>query len=228
MKSGSSTGAYFPSRKLSLRKRAKLLKGRNITSLLVPLDELRAKDLRKDQQWPGTQQRIRTQNLSPTYKGISKDGTVYFETNSGTYGPSVKWRQRIVLLELRDAIKLQKGDPSMTNRDVVTLSVLGDIKTHCVCPAYIYYGWQYINWELGSGIEPEARFPAKRNPRLVGTGCKHIQAVLQTMPFHISEITRDLVRQGVLSKPVHYKRLKLDVEEPPKPRNTDLWNPTLT
>jgi len=208
---------------ISLRERLRRLKDRRNRFWVEPLFELNAKDLRDDKQWPGARNRVRTQSLNPQYKGISRDGVIYFETNSGTHGPSVKWRQKVQLLDLKEAIRLQENDTKITNRDVVLLAVMGRIKIYCNCPSFLYYGWQYINWELGTGIEPEARYPKVRNPNLVGTSCKHSLAVLQVYPFYISKITRDLVRQGVLGKPSHYKKLKLDVDEPYEPEDKTLW-----
>ena len=86
----------------------------------------------------------------------------------------------------------------MTNRDVVNLAVFGDLKVYCDDLSFKYYGWQYIAWNLDYGIEPETRPPVKRNPHLDGTVCKHLYSVLDALPFYLSEITRDLVKVGVL------------------------------
>jgi hypothetical protein len=185
------------------------------------MQEYSLKDLRGDTQWPQTAWKARNQNLVPTFKGVDKLGVVYFQTNSGTHGSSKKWRQKIQLLDLKRAIQLQEKDTTMTNRDVVNLAIFGDIKLNCNCHAFLYYGWQYINWELGSGLVPELRPPTKRNPNLKGTLCKHAYAVLGVLPFHISVIVRDLVRLGVLTQRNKYADY---TEAPPPTPDVKLWD----
>lgn len=163
---------------------------------LLPANEAKIKDLKVDSVFQ-TKWRATHQDLRPTYKTTDKNGIVYFICNSGTQGPVQKWHQKVQLCDLQAALDLQKKDPSITDRDVVNLAVFGDIRVFCDDLSFKYYGWKYMAWQLDYGMEPEDRPPDKRNPRLHGAVCKHLYAVLSVLPFHLSEITRDLSKAGV-------------------------------
>lgn len=64
------------------------------------------------------------------------------------------------------------------------------VNGYCVsnCPAYLYWGWQYIDWQLGAGVHPEDRFPKIRNPELKGAICKHLWQVLSVLPVYQTKI----------------------------------------
>lgn len=143
--------------------------------------------------------RERAQVIYAYYRGVSSRGIIHFRTNSATT-PGLYWRQRLELLDLHEAFQLQSRDRRMTNVDVVNLAVSGDIKFHCNCPAFKYYGFQYIATELDSAIVPELRPPTLRNPNLEGTVCKHLYSILQKLPMHITVIARDMVSKGLLTK----------------------------
>lgn len=187
------------------RARIASLKGREITSVKVPepVNEMTAKELIKDPS-DRFQTVKRSKAIKPEYVGTDKNGTLYFRTNSGTT-PGLKHYQKIQLLDLKKAIELQKADSSLTNRDIVYLAVFGDIKVWCSDASFRFYGWQYITWEVGAGIEPEVRFPRQRNPLLSGSVCKHLHAVLKNLPKHIPAITSDLIRIGALEPRKGYR-----------------------
>jgi len=145
------------------------------------------------------------------YRGVSKRGLVYFRTNSATT-PGLYWHQYIELSDIEEAIRLQARDRLMSNVDVVNLAVFGDLKFHCNCPAFKYYGFQYMATELDYAIVPESRPPTIRNPNLEGTVCKHLYQVLQRLPMHITVIARDMVSVGLLKKlPSRKARLSSDI-----------------
>lgn len=54
-----------------------------------------------------------------------------------------------------------------------------DILVYCSCPDFLYRGFAYIAHKLGFGIKRETRPPRKRNPRLKGSVCYHLCAVLE-------------------------------------------------
>jgi len=143
--------------------------------------------------------RERAKYIYAYYLGVTKRGIVHFRTNSATT-PGLYWRQRLELLDLNEAMRLQSRDKLMTNVDVVNLSVFGDIKFHCDCPAFKYYGFQYMATELDYALVPESRPPTIRNPNLEGCVCKHLYQVLQRLPMHITVIARDMVSNGLLNK----------------------------
>jgi hypothetical protein len=53
-----------------------------------------------------------------------------------------------------------------------------DARIHCDCPAYLYWGYAYINTQLDTQLVNEDRFPGVRNPGLDGIICKHISSIL--------------------------------------------------
>jgi len=133
------------------------------------------------------------------YLGVTKRGILRFRVSSGTT-PGLYWQQRIELSDLSEAIRQQSRDRTMTNVDVVNLAVFGDVKFHCNCPAFHYYGFQYIATELDSALKREVRPPTIRNPNLEGTVCKHLYQVLRRLPMHITVIARDMVKVGLLKE----------------------------
>ena len=160
-------------RKFSLKERRKYFKGVKTESLHPDVSKFRFngkvyeynfKDLKKDvTDYPGLKDRVRTQDLRVSYLGIDKKGVIHFRTKSGTT-PGLSWHQRIKLMDLQKAVDLQVEDDTIKNKDVVNMAVFGDLKMYCDDPSFIYYGWQYMNWHLDSGLEPEVRPPKIRNP----------------------------------------------------------------
>lgn len=75
-----------------------------------------------------------------------------------------------------------------TNEAARLLLWSGNIKVHCQCPAYKYWGYQYILTQLDASIIPEERFPHKRNPRLLNACCKHLRRTIVVLPFHLGNI----------------------------------------
>jgi len=104
------------------------------------------------------------------YQGVDRNGVISFKTTSGTI-PGKFWNQLIKLEDLDEAIEALEDDDTMNPSDAVNLAVFGDVRVHCDDPSFLYWGWQYISWEMDYGIEREDRFPQIRNPRLKGTLC---------------------------------------------------------
>lgn len=102
------------------------------------------------------------------------------------------WYQTIQMLDLQEAMRLQ--DTSW--RDKVMLAIAGDLKVHCTCPAFNYWGYRYIITQLGAAIYPQPLEPDVRNPSRRGVICKHLATVLQVLPFWWADIGRDLRKQG--------------------------------
>jgi len=78
------------------------------------------------------------------------------------------------------------------------------------CPSFIYWGYEYINTQLGSdNIEVpdyegkkggEKRYPKVRNPKLRGVICKHLTAVLLTLERSIPEVASAMASYARLGK----------------------------
>lgn len=64
----------------------------------------------------------------------------------------------------------------------------GNLKLHCPCPSYRYWGYQYILTQKDAAIIPEERYPRIRNPQLKGVCCKHLRRTLKVLPFHLGDI----------------------------------------
>lgn len=71
----------------------------------------------------------------------------------------------------------------------------GNIRVHCPCPAFQFWGHAYISTELGIAIYPELRFPHIRNPELKGAFCKHLRRALLTIPFHLGDMATAIKQQ---------------------------------
>ncbi len=72
---------------------------------------------------------------------------------------------------------------------------VGDIRLHCTCPSFLYWGYQYILSVLDAAVYPEARFPKIRNPGERGVVCKHMNRILRVLPFYSGVIARELKKQ---------------------------------
>ena len=71
---------------------------------------------------------------------------------------------------------------------------------HCTCPAWLYWGYQYIGTKKDYAIEKETRAPVKRNPNLKGSVCKHLDNCLLILPWLATKISSDLTKQGTFKK----------------------------
>lgn len=70
-----------------------------------------------------------------------------------------------------------------------------NIKVHCGCPAYLFWGYNYILTQKDAAIIPEDRAPVVRNPNLKGIACKHLIRTLKVLPFHLGDIARSITEQ---------------------------------
>lgn len=87
-------------------------------------------------------------------------------------------------------------DPNMNFNEKARLALwASNIKLHCTCPSYLYWGYQYILTVLDAAIYPETRFPKIRNPRERGIFCKHLNKVFQVLPFYLGDIAKEFRRQ---------------------------------
>ncbi len=84
----------------------------------------------------------------------------------------------------------------------------GNLRLHCTCPAYHFWGMQYIQTQHEVAIIPEPRFPTIRNPKLLGFTCKHLTRTLKVLPFHLGDMASAIKAQrserGIEYIPVKY------------------------
>ncbi|KKN96883.1 hypothetical protein LCGC14_0165270 [marine sediment metagenome] len=130
------------------------------------------------------------------YEGTEFD-RIMFTTPSETGQGRYRWNQTIVLQDLPEALESE----GLTLPQKVNLAVSGDLKVHCDCPAFQYWGYNYVLTQLDTSGGNEKRFPGIRNPRLRGTICKHLDASLRALPFWINNIASELKRAGYGAKP---------------------------
>lgn len=125
---------------------------------------------------------------------ITPSGTIITMSNSVTLQQEDHWTQTVKLLDWDEALAAEGLDfPQRAN-----LAVFGRLQVKCNCPAYLYWGYEYIETQLGSdNIEVpdyegkkggEDRFPKVRNPKLRGVICKHLTAVLLTLQRSLPEV----------------------------------------
>jgi hypothetical protein len=63
-----------------------------------------------------------------------------------------------------------------------------NIRVHCTCPAFRFWGSEYVLTQLDAAIIPENRFPHIRNPFLKGIVCKHGARTLKVLNFHLGDL----------------------------------------
>jgi hypothetical protein len=101
----------------------------------------------------------------------------------GTYIQFVEWRAQV-------------ADASLTAPEAARLILWsGNLRIHCQCPAYLFWGMQYIDTQLDIAIWPEMRFPGIRNPNLKGIACKHLIRTLKVLPFHLGDMAKAINQQ---------------------------------
>jgi hypothetical protein len=97
------------------------------------------------------------------------------------------WVTYVRFLEWEEQVR----DTSLSAPEAARLLFWGaNIQVHCGCPAFLFWGSQYILTQLDAAIVPENRFPHIRNPQLKGIVCKHLNRTLKVLPFHLADMAR--------------------------------------
>ena len=90
----------------------------------------------------------------------------------------------------------QVHDPSLTAPEAARLLLWGaNLQVHCGCPAFLFWGMNYILTQKDAAIVPEDRFPHIRNPQLKGIVCKHLNRTLKVLPFHLGDMAKVIKSQ---------------------------------
>lgn len=100
-----------------------------------------------------------------------------FKTRSATDPQHITYTETI---ELKDMDYDMLRD--MKFSDVESFVLNSGIKIHCDCPAFHYWGYKYMAWKRGYGLQREIRPPYIRNPFQRGFLCKHLYLVLGLFP----------------------------------------------
>jgi len=139
-------------------------------------------------------QQVRAEELTGIrFVGFEPDSVMNFHINSSSHTKNrIKYTNSIQFDEWEEV----GSDPDLnfTERARMLLWV-GNIRLHCTCPSFLYWGYQYMCTVLNAAIYPEERFPRERNPGERGIVCKHLNRVLRVLPFHSGEIAKEAKNQ---------------------------------
>jgi hypothetical protein len=139
---------------------------------------------------------------------VSEEGLIEFFASSVTVWPGKRdaYRVRVLLEDWNEAL----SEPDLNWSERANLAVFGDVRVHCECGAFLYFGYKYIldqldalykdaaDWEGNRG--GEKRFPEVRNPDLVGVVCKHLDAVLYVLTMSISNVAKAMKEMAAHGK----------------------------
>ena len=105
-----------------------------------------------------------------------------------TFPPPGHTRQEvyIALDEFWDLyIENEESDKKLTLAQLLNLVIMhGNIRVFCTCPSWLYGGYKFMATELDYAYkEYETRFPKIKNPKLLGTLCKHAYCVVKALPY---------------------------------------------
>jgi len=163
---------------------------RDLQQLLL---ELTARDVLRD---ADSKSKIRAKPLSSEILRM-RGNVVSMRTTSGTTRGK-HWNQTIQLLGLRKALDKFRGGKSTLMKALVQAIKFGDVKVHCTCPAYKWWGYAYISTQLGYKFSRKQNiFPKIRNPSLRGTVCKHLINALGALPFNVPSLVKRARKAGI-------------------------------
>ena len=139
-------------------------------------------------------QKIRAEELTfVRYVGFDPEDIMNFHVNSSNHTKNrIKYTNSIQFDQWEEI----GVDPDFDFTEKARLLLwVGDIRLHCTCPSFLYWGYQYMCTVLDAAIYPEERFPRIRNPSERGIVCKHLNRVLRVLPFHNGKMASELKAQ---------------------------------
>lgn len=158
---------------------------------MFKLDELTRADLMKDVERK-VMKRASKLNL-PRYLGITRDYVVKMAVDSSTGNGYY-----VVQIKL-DEYPSIASEPDMTTKEKVRLALAGDMKIHCECPAFRFYGYEYITTQIGSNSGSiQNIYPIIRNPNLIGIMCKHCYRAFRRFGSFWSKIAKDIEEENFI------------------------------
>jgi len=159
------------------------------------------------------------------------ENTWYFKIHSGTkdnvwYDGVLEWLDTLdVLQEQVFNRRLWVKDKTRVDRRRLAKEVLytANIRWFCSCPAFQYWGPSYIlslSRYDGKYGDRETRPPRIRNPRQYGAVCKHLQNLINVLPFYESDVARwltdyydDVIQELELAARENYGWIQAGAEE---------------
>lgn len=117
---------------------------------------------------------------------VGEGNLVMYWTVPSASTPGVDYEIRIKIVDFKDYLEEEGTVLGAVRRALKE----AELRADCECPAFKFWGAAYIYTNIDSkfGVG-ERRFPKVRNPDLRGSGCKHLDYVLQALPFWASGIT---------------------------------------
>lgn len=110
---------------------------------------------------------LRSLNLRPQFQKIIDNEAYYLVTS-----PQSNKINTVI-------IKSDKINENIDHEELKDIVNHSDIKVACSCESFLYFGYKYILWKSGGGIDSETRPPRERNRNEIGCCCKHIISVLR-------------------------------------------------
>ena len=156
----------------------------------VKLDEATYKELKSLYDDNFLKQKYRTSVLEKSsYIGMIEN-TMYFKVNSSEFEKNgILYTNRIEFEEFFEQAK----DVNTSTSDIANLLMnYGNIKVHCTCPSFLYWGYQYLSTAIDASVEPENRNPVIKIPDERGIVCKHLRKTLNALPFQ-----KDFLKAGI-------------------------------
>ena len=80
------------------------------------------------------------------------------------------------------------------------LMMQSDLKVHCTCPSFLFWGYQYLLTQIDAAVVPEDRPPNKRNPQQRGIICKHLNRTFRSYPFFVTDFASYIRRNHKVSR----------------------------
>jgi hypothetical protein len=115
------------------------------------------------------------------------------------------WNTYIQFVEWDAEVRDTSTDPVEAAR---LLMWSGNLRVHCPCPSFKWWGYQYILTQLDAAIDPNDLpnkdtpdrmagqiFPKIRNPHLKGICCKHLRRTIKVLPFHLGDMAQAIKHQ---------------------------------
>lgn len=138
-------------------------------------------------------QKVRADQLNGIFYRGFDGNTMVFEVNSSEHEENrIRYRN---LIEFDEWEQIGQDNDFNAAEKARMLLWVGNIKLHCTCPSFLYWGYQYMLNVLDSAIYPEQRPPKERNPNERGIVCKHLNRVLRVLPFYSGSIAKEFRNQ---------------------------------
>lgn len=138
-------------------------------------------------------QKIRADELKLVEFVRIDNGTIVFDVPSSEFDQNgIKYANLVQFVEWD---KVGAMTDVNSREKALLLLWAGNVKLHCGCPSFLYWGYQQILTQLDAAVYPETRYPQERNPTQRGVICKHLNRVLRVLPFYSGRMAAAMKNQ---------------------------------